>query len=104
MQDSKSRNKREVRKPCVIPFLRNHMTKMVVCRLKSWRPGISIKGVDRVAKRQRFISLRSSHANQQGNRKVWMSGGSVKAEGLGDGPVHWKTTIAKLRLTLPPAT
>ena len=29
-------------------------------------------------------------------------GGSVKAEGLGDGPAHGKVAIAKLRLTLPP--
>ncbi len=32
------------------------------------------------------------------------TGGSVKAEGLGDGPLHGKVAIAKLRLTLPPAT
>jgi hypothetical protein len=33
-----------------------------------------------------------------------MSGGSVKAEGLGDGPAHGKSAVAKLRLTLPPTT
>jgi hypothetical protein len=32
------------------------------------------------------------------------SGGSVKAEGLGDGPSPAKIAIAKLRLTLPPTT
>ena len=32
------------------------------------------------------------------------SGGSVKAEGLGDGPTHGPDAIAKLRLTLPPTT
>jgi hypothetical protein len=30
------------------------------------------------------------------------TGGSVKAEGIGDGPAHGKAAIAKLRLTLPP--
>ncbi len=30
------------------------------------------------------------------------SGGSVKAEGLGDGPTHVPDAIAKLRLTMPP--
>jgi len=30
-------------------------------------------------------------------------GGSIKAEGLGDGFEHAKKAIAKLRLTLPPA-
>jgi hypothetical protein len=30
-------------------------------------------------------------------------GGSLKAEGLGDGLTHGKAAIAKLRLTLPPA-
>jgi hypothetical protein len=29
-------------------------------------------------------------------------GGSVKAEGLGDGLSHSQATIAKLRLTMPP--
>jgi hypothetical protein len=28
-------------------------------------------------------------------------GGSVKAEGLGDGPTHCETATAKLRLTMP---
>jgi len=31
-------------------------------------------------------------------------GGSVKAEGLGDGFTHATDAIAKLRLTLPPTT
>ena len=31
-----------------------------------------------------------------------LSGGSVKAEGLGDGSTHGQAAIAKLRLTLPP--
>jgi len=31
-------------------------------------------------------------------------GGSVKAEGLGDGPTHTEDAIAKLCLTLPPAS
>jgi len=32
----------------------------------------------------------------------WQPGGSVKAEGLGDGPVPGKVAIAKLRVTMPP--
>jgi hypothetical protein len=43
-----------------------------------------------------------SRIRMQGRRE---SGGSVKAEGLGDGPTHGKSAIAKLRglrLTLPP--
>jgi hypothetical protein len=32
----------------------------------------------------------------------WIPGGSVKAEGFGDGAAHGKLTIVKLRLTLPP--
>jgi len=32
----------------------------------------------------------------------YQPGGSVKAEGLGDGPAHVNLAIAKLRLTLPP--
>jgi hypothetical protein len=36
------------------------------------------------------------------NKVATGPGGSVKAEGLGDGPAHGKAAIAKLRLTLPP--
>ena len=37
-----------------------------------------------------------------GREVVQGPGGSVKAEGLGDGPAHREVAIAKLRLTLPP--
>ena len=33
-----------------------------------------------------------------------MTGGIVKAEGLGDGLIHVHGAIAKLRLTMPPLT
>ena len=41
-------------------------------------------------------------AVQSGLRVKDIPGGSVKAEGLGDGPSHSKAAIAKLCLTMPP--
>jgi hypothetical protein len=39
---------------------------------------------------------------QLSSRMEDIPGGSVKAEGLGDGLTHGKAAIAKLRLTMPP--
>ena len=48
------------------------------------------------------VCVKRRYPGLQGERKVTKGGGSVKAEGLGDGPTHEKVAIAKLRLTLPP--
>jgi len=50
----------------------------------------------------RTNSFAVSHFVEFQAPRVVETGGSVKAEGLGDGPAHGKGAIAKLRLTLPP--
>jgi hypothetical protein len=61
-----------------------------------------------VKNRMREIRTSGSVRGEGGNPLAYStspSGGSVKAEGLGDGPAHGKFAIAKLRglrLTLPP--
>ena len=44
-----------------------------------------------------------SQSPQNGHIEI-AAGGSVKAEGLGDGPTRGNVAIAKLRLTLPPVS